>query len=51
MSTKLRAVDPDVLGADGVLRPLSTLDPDFASRRATYLNRKQGAWPMRVVPQ
>ncbi|MCA9918554.1 MAG: HD domain-containing protein [Anaerolineales bacterium] len=50
VSTKLRAVDPDLLGEDGELRPLSTLDPDFASRRATYLSRKQGAWPMRVVP-
>ncbi|WP_420642286.1 HD domain-containing protein [Candidatus Leptofilum sp.] len=51
VSTKLRAVDPDVLGEDGALRPLSTLDPDFASRRATYLSGKKGAWPMRVVPQ
>jgi uncharacterized protein len=50
VSTKLRAVDPDLLGEDGVLRPLSTLDPDFANRRATYLSRKQGPWPMRVVP-
>jgi len=49
VSTKLRAVDPDVLGEDGELRPLSTLDPEFASRRATYLSRKQGAWPMRVI--
>lgn len=48
VSTKLRAVDPDVW-LDGVLRPLSTLDPEFASRRATYLSRKQGAWPMRVI--
>ncbi|MCB8979504.1 MAG: HD domain-containing protein [Ardenticatenaceae bacterium] len=49
VSTKLRAVDPDVLGEDGELRPLSTLDPDFANRREAYLNRKQGAWPMRVI--
>jgi hypothetical protein len=50
VSTKLRAVDPEVLGEDGELRPLSTLDPDFAARREAYLSRKQGAWPMRVVP-
>lgn len=50
VSTKLRAIDPDVLGEDGVLRPLSTLDPAFARFRADYLQRKQGKWPMRVVP-
>lgn len=49
VSTKLRAVDPDVW-QDGELRPLSTLDADFAARRAAYLNRKQGTWPMRVIP-
>jgi HD superfamily phosphohydrolase len=49
VSTKLRAIDPDVWH-EGELRPLSTLDPDFAARREAYLNRKQGAWPMRVVP-
>lgn len=48
VSTKLRAVDPDLFVA-GELRPLSTLDPEFAKQRADYLNRKQGAWPMRVV--
>ncbi|WP_420627795.1 HD domain-containing protein [Candidatus Leptofilum sp.] len=48
VSTKLRAVDPD-LWLDGELRPLSTLDPDFATRREAYLSRKQGAWPMRVI--
>ncbi len=49
VSTKLRAIDPDVWH-EGALRSLSTLDPDFAARREAYLNRKQGAWPMRVVP-
>jgi HD superfamily phosphohydrolase len=49
VSTKLRAIDPDVWH-EGELRPLSTLDPDFATRREAYLSRKQGAWPMRVIP-
>ena len=49
VSTKLRAIDPDVW-LDGELRPLSTIDADFAARRNDYLNRKQGAWPMRIVP-
>ena len=48
VSTKLRAIDPDVL-VDGELRPLSTLDPDFARHRQAYLTRKTGKWPMRVV--
>ncbi|MCL4264292.1 MAG: HD domain-containing protein [Anaerolineae bacterium] len=48
VSTKLRAIDPDVL-ADGQLIPLSTLDADFAHHRRDYLQRKQGKWPMRVV--
>ncbi|NKQ35488.1 MAG: HD domain-containing protein [Chloroflexi bacterium] len=48
ISTKLRAIDPDVL-VNGRLHPLSTLDPDFAQFRANYLSRKQGKWPMRVV--
>ena len=49
VSTKLRAVDPDVVGEDGELRPLSTLDFEFAARREAYLSRKQGVWPMRVI--
>ncbi len=48
VSTKLRAIDPDVL-LDGQLVPLSTLDDDFAHHRQDYLQRKQGKWPMRVV--
>ncbi|MBK9053398.1 MAG: HD domain-containing protein [Chloroflexi bacterium] len=49
LSTKIRTIDPDVLGEDGRLRPLSSLDPTFAQHRADYLARKQGKWPMRVV--
>lgn len=48
VSTKLRAIDPDVL-VGGELRPLSTLDPHFAQQRTAYLQRKQGKWPMRIV--
>jgi uncharacterized protein len=47
--TKLRAIDPDVW-LDGALRPLSTLNIDFATQRKEYLSRKQGPWPMRVLP-
>jgi len=50
VSTKLRTIDPDVVGDGGELRPLSTLDPDFARARAAYLARKAGKWPMRVIP-
>lgn len=49
VSTKLRAIDPDVVVDGGGIRPLSTLDPDFAHYRQDYLIRKQGKWPMRVV--
>ncbi len=48
VSTKLRAIDPDVVVAKGAIRPLSQLDPDFARKRDDYLSRKAGAWPMRV---
>lgn len=48
ISTKLRAIDPDVL-LDGQLIPLSTLDAEFADHRHAYLQRKQGKWPMRIV--
>lgn len=47
VSTKLRAIDPDVL-INGRLHPLSALNPHFASRRHDYLRAKQGKWPMRV---
>lgn len=48
ISTKLRSVDPDVI-IDDRLQPLSELDPGFASTRETYLNRKRGKWPFRVI--
>jgi HD superfamily phosphohydrolase len=47
VSTKLRAIDPDVV-VDGELRPYSSLNPQFASYRNHYLASKQGKWPMRV---
>jgi uncharacterized protein len=50
VSTKLRTIDPDVVVGDGEVRPLSSLDPDFARARAAYLARKAGKWPMRVIP-
>ncbi len=49
VSTKLRAIDPDVV-VNGELQPLSTLDPAFTQYRQDYLTRKQGKWPMRVIP-
>lgn len=48
VSTKLRAIDPDVR-VGGVLRPLSVLDADFAAHRQAYLSSKQGKWPMRII--
>ncbi len=48
VSTKLRSIDPDV-AVGGALRPLSTLDSDFARHRQDYLARKNGKWPMRVI--
>ena len=50
VSTKLRTLDPDVLLPSGELRPLSALDGDYARRRRRYLRRKEGRWPMRVIP-
>jgi uncharacterized protein len=50
VSTKLRTIDPDVLGRDGSVQPLSALDPGFAHRRQRYLARRAGRWPMRVIP-
>jgi HD superfamily phosphohydrolase len=48
VSTKLRTIDPDVL-IDGAMIPLSEIDPAFAEHRESYLQRKNGKWPMRVV--
>ncbi|MCA9873429.1 MAG: HD domain-containing protein [Anaerolineales bacterium] len=50
VSTKLRAIDPDVWLDNGRLVALSALDPEFARRRTAYLRSKQGKWPMRVIP-
>jgi HD superfamily phosphohydrolase len=49
VSTKLRAIDPDVVTTTGQLLPLSTLDAAFGQHRTAYLARKQGKWPMRVI--
>lgn len=49
VSTKLRAIDPEVRLDGGELRPLSQLDPTFAQHRQHYLRSKQGKWPMRVL--
>lgn len=48
VSTKLRAIDPDVV-IGGDCQPLSALDSVFAHHRQNYLSNKQGKWPMRVV--
>lgn len=49
ISTKIRVIDPDVYRG-GRLRPLSQLDPQFTRHIQEYLARKQGKWPMRVIP-
>lgn len=48
VSTKLRSIDPDVV-VNGRLHPLSSIDPDFAAQRKSYLTAKKGKWPMRIV--
>jgi hypothetical protein len=48
VSTKLRSIDPDVL-VNGTVKPLSTLDPEFAAHRGAYLAKNSGKWPMRVI--
>jgi HD superfamily phosphohydrolase len=48
VSTKLRTIDPDVI-LKGEIRPLSTLDPEFADHRNKYLEEKSGKWPIRIV--
>ncbi|MEN8173269.1 MAG: HD domain-containing protein [Chloroflexota bacterium] len=50
VSTKLRSIDPDLL-LNGQVKPLSTLDPDFASVRGAYLTGQRGKWPMRVIAE
>jgi len=50
VSTKLRTIDPDVkLDDDGVV-PLSAIDKQFARYRLAYHSRREGLWPMRVIP-
>ncbi len=48
VSTKLRAIDPDVV-VNSEMQPLSVLDRQFGQHRNDYLTRKQGKWPMRVA--
>lgn len=48
VSPKLRTIDPDVV-IRGEVRPLSRWDVGYAQARADYLERKGGAWRMRVV--
>ena len=50
VSTKLRTLDPEVLLPSGELRSLSSLDAAYARRRRQYLRRKDGKWPVRVIP-
>lgn len=48
VSTKLRSIDPDVI-INGVVKPLSVLDSEFAAQRTEYLAKNSGKWPMRVI--
>ncbi len=48
VSTKLRTIDPPV-SINGQIKPLSSLDPDFARHRANYLSKNEGEWPIRVL--
>jgi HD superfamily phosphohydrolase len=50
VSTKIRSIDPDVV-VEGKLRPLSTLDPNFAQVRKAYHKQKEGKWPMKITPK
>jgi HD superfamily phosphohydrolase len=48
VSTKLRAIDPDLL-TNGKVQPLSVFDSDFAIHRSEYLAQNSGKWPMKVI--
>ena len=48
VSTKLRSIDPDIL-SNGTIKPLSSIDADFAKHRVEYLEKNSGKWPMRVI--
>lgn len=50
VTTKIRTIDPHVLH-ENELKSLSAWDAEYAKLRQTYLARKAGAWPMRVVKQ
>lgn len=45
---KVRAIDPPVV-LNGVVHPLSALEPAFARRRADYLARQQGPWGLKII--
>jgi uncharacterized protein len=48
VSTKLRTIDPEII-VNGELVTVSSLDPQFKEHRRSYLAKKQGSWPMRVI--
>jgi HD superfamily phosphohydrolase len=48
VSTKIRTIDPAVT-RDGLTRPLSALDPEFAAHQRAYVRRKTGRWPIRIL--
>jgi hypothetical protein len=48
VSTKLRAIDPDLL-THGKVQPLSAVDSHFATHRVEYLVQNRGKWPMKVI--
>ncbi len=45
---KVRAIDPPVL-EEGRIFPLSSLDEDFAHRRAAYIRSKTGVWKLKII--
>ncbi|MEM8858008.1 MAG: HD domain-containing protein, partial [Chloroflexota bacterium] len=48
LTTKIRTVDPDV-NLNGQVKLLSEWDADFKAHRESYLERKKGPWPMKLV--
>lgn len=48
LAPKVRSIDPPVV-ADGVIVPLSRLDPAFAAYREDYVAHKRGEWPLAIV--
>jgi HD superfamily phosphohydrolase len=47
VSTKIRTIDPHV-EISGEVMSLSSVDRDFDSKRAAYLNQNSGSWPIRI---